>query len=109
MQSEQSLLNRPRENLQKEFYRDSILKSNIISDLCHEISNTELLDINVEKFLVEISENYVSSVLDTACQISKHRRKNKSEEKTYLNTNDLSIAMGMFINKFLLKNILSCV
>jgi transcription initiation factor TFIID subunit TAF12 len=96
MQAEQNLLSKPKDSTTKEFYRDSILKYEVISELCKEISNTETLDINVEKFLVEIADNYVSSVLDTACQIARHKRKNKSEEKAVLTTADLSIAMGKY-------------
>ena len=33
----------------KEFYNNSVLKYNSLSDLCYDISNTENLDINVEK------------------------------------------------------------
>jgi transcription initiation factor TFIID subunit TAF12 len=72
----------------KDFYSTSLLKYNTLSELCNEISNTESLDINVEKFLSEIADNYVESVLDTACQIAKHKKSD------YLTASDLSIAMG---------------
>ncbi len=37
--------------LNKEYYNSSVLKMNALSDLCHDISNTEALDINVEKVI----------------------------------------------------------
>jgi transcription initiation factor TFIID subunit TAF12 len=107
MQSEQNLLSKPKDASSKEFYRDSMLKYEVISELCKEISNSESLDLNVEKFLVEIADNYVSSVLDTACQIARHKRKNKSEEKAVLTTADLSIAMGKLRKKFIILNHIS--
>lgn len=33
----------------KDFYVTSILKSNVLSDLCSELTSTECLDVNVEK------------------------------------------------------------
>ena len=39
-----------KENLNvKDFYINSILKPNIISELCNEITSNEIIDINVEK------------------------------------------------------------
>ncbi len=95
MQAESNQINRPKETVHKEFYKDSVLKYNMMSELCHDISNTESLDINVEKFLVEIADNYVNSVFDTACQIAKHKFKYKnSEGNPTVSAGDLSIAMG---------------
>jgi len=97
MQAE-NLMNKPKEvfnNLSssnpKDFYSNSILKYNSLSELCNDISNTENLDINVEKFLSEMADNYVESILDTACQIAKHKKSD------FLTVADLSIAMGKYI------------
>ena len=43
-----------------------------------------------DKFLAEIADNYVTDVLNTACELSKHK---KSE---YLTTSDLEVAMSKY-------------
>ena len=58
----------------KDFYVTSILKGNAISDLCSELTSTETLDINVEKFLVEMADNFIDTVLDSASLIAKHKK-----------------------------------
>jgi hypothetical protein len=35
----------------KDFYNYSVLKPNALNELCYEISNTEVLDFNVEKVI----------------------------------------------------------
>ena len=78
----------------RDFYVTSVLKYNVLTELCQEISNTEALDINVEKFLSEIADNYVDSVLSTACTLAKHRGSDS------LTANDVSVATGILIFKF---------
>jgi hypothetical protein len=42
--------NFPREGQNiKDFYNSSVLKPNIVSELCNEITSNEIIDINVEK------------------------------------------------------------
>ena len=95
-------LNPQKESYQnKEFYNSTVLKFNSLSELCHDISNTESLDINVEKFLCDIADNYVDSILDTACQLAKHKKSD------YVTSADLSIAMGKKINNYLNNNFIS--
>lgn len=78
----------------RDFYVTSVLKYNVLAELCQELSNTEALDINVEKFLSEIADNYVDSVLSTACTLAKHRGSDS------LTANDVSVANGIFIFMF---------
>jgi len=39
----------------KEFYNSSILKPNSISEICHEITNTEAFDHNVERVKINFN------------------------------------------------------
>lgn len=41
--------NKIKENNQKEYYNNSILRSGILQEFCNSLSNSELLDSNVEK------------------------------------------------------------
>ena len=58
----------------KNFYNTSVLKNNSISDLCNNLTSTETLDINVEKFLTEMGDNFIETILDDACIIAKHKK-----------------------------------
>jgi transcription initiation factor TFIID subunit 12 len=57
----------------KNFYNSSVLNNNSISDLCNNLTSTETLDINVEKFLTEMGDNFIETILDDACVIAKHK------------------------------------
>ena len=61
----------------KDFYVTSVLRSNALTDLCNELTSTESLDINVEKFLGEMAENFIETVLDSACSYAKHKKSDK--------------------------------
>ena len=74
-------------NQNKDFYVTSVLKANSLTDLCNELTSTECLDVNVEKFLSEMADNFMDTVLDNACLIAKHK---KSETVTI---EDIAIAI----------------
>jgi len=61
------------QNNKKIFYNSSVLRENAISELCNNLTSTETLDINVEKFLTEMSDNFIETILDDACIIAKHK------------------------------------
>ena len=48
----------------KDFYFSSILKQNSLTEICNELTSTECLDINVEKFLTEMADNFLDTVID---------------------------------------------
>ena len=62
------------QNINRDFYNTSILRPNSLSDICNDLSPAEALDINVEKFLAEMADNFMETVIDTACQIAKHKK-----------------------------------
>lgn len=63
----------------KSFYDKSILKKEAISEMCSELTSTEILDKDVEKYLVEMADNFIETVLNTACLNAKHKNKDKIE------------------------------
>jgi transcription initiation factor TFIID subunit TAF12 len=68
-------LNIPQQN--KDIYVTSVLKQNALADICSELTSTETLDINVEKFLADMADNFLDTVLDSACQLAKHKKNDK--------------------------------
>ena len=61
------------EQVNKDFYFSSILRQNSLTEICNELTSTECLDINVEKFLTEMGDNFLDTVIDNACLIAKHK------------------------------------
>jgi transcription initiation factor TFIID subunit 12 len=61
------------QNNSKSFYNTSVLRPDAISELCNNLTSTETIDINVEKFLTEMSDNFIETILDDACIIAKHK------------------------------------
>ena len=57
----------------KDFYFPSVLKQNSLTEICNELTSTECLDNNVEKFLTEMADNFLDTVIDNACLIAKHK------------------------------------
>ena len=68
----------PQQNV-KEFYYTSILKSDVIPHLCKELTSMEIIEEDVEKYLVEMADNFMNLVFDSACSLAKHRNSYKVE------------------------------
>ena len=68
----------PQQNV-KEFYYTSILKSDVIPHLCKELTSMEIIEEDVEKYLVEMANNFMKEVFDSACSLAKHRNSDKVE------------------------------
>ena len=68
----------PQQNV-KEFYYTSILKSDVIPHLCKELTSMEIIEEDVEKYLVEMADNFMKEVFDSACSLAKHRNSDKVE------------------------------
>ena len=68
----------PQPNI-KEFYYQSILTPNAIPQLCKELTSTEIIDDDVEKYLSEMAGNFMNTVFDSACAIAKHKHSDKVE------------------------------
>ena len=49
MQLDSSQLRKENSYVNKEFYNTSVLKLNSLTELCHDITNTEVIDVTVEK------------------------------------------------------------
>ena len=65
--------------IRKEFYRNSSLSPNTIPKICSELTSTEILDEDVEKYLVEMADNFINTAFDSACSLAKHRNSDKVE------------------------------
>ncbi len=68
----------PQPNI-KEFYYQSILSQNAITNLCKELTSTEIIDDDVEKYLSEMASNFMTVVFDSACALAKHKHSDKVE------------------------------
>ena len=68
----------PQQNV-KEFYYTSILKPDVIPHLCKELTSMEIIEEDVEKYLVEMADNFMKEVFDSACSLAKHRNSDKVE------------------------------
>ena len=65
--------------INKNIYRISNLSPNIIPKICSELSSTEILDDNVEKYLVEMADNFIDTAFESACYLAKQRNSDKVE------------------------------
>ena len=63
----------------KEFYNQSILSPNAIPQLCKELTSTEIIDDDVEKYLSEMAGNFMNIVFESACALAKHKNSDKVE------------------------------
>ena len=63
----------------KEFYRNSNLGPNAISQIFSELTSTEVLDDDVESYLVEMADNFINTTFESACSLAKYRNSDKVE------------------------------
>ena len=63
----------------KEFYNESILSPNAIPDICKELTSTEIIDDEVEKYLSDMAGNFMNVVLGSASRLAKHKKSEKVE------------------------------
>ena len=63
----------------KEFYSQSILSPNAIPDICKELTSTEIIDDDVEKYLSEMAGNFMNVVFSSASRLAKHKKSEKVE------------------------------
>ena len=69
----------PEHQIIKDFYKNSNILSNVIPDICSKLTSTEILEDNVEKYLVEMADNFINTAFDSACSLAKHRNSDKVE------------------------------
>ena len=69
--------------MRKEFYRNSNMAPNIIPKICSELTSTEILDDEVEKYLVEMADNFINTAFESACSLAKHRNSDKVEVEDF--------------------------
>ncbi|XP_057306735.1 uncharacterized protein LOC130644951 [Hydractinia symbiolongicarpus] len=58
-----------------------ILTKRKLQDLLHEIDPTETMDDDVEEVLLQIADDFIENVINSSCQIAKHRKSNTVEVK----------------------------
>ena len=63
----------------KEFYYQSILSPTAIPQLCKELTSTEVIEDDVEKYLSEMAGNFMNIAFESACTLAKHRNSDKVE------------------------------
>ena len=68
----------PQSNI-KEFYYQSILSPNAIPQLCKELTSTEIIDDDVEKYLSEMAGYFINVVFNSAARLAKHKNSEKVE------------------------------
>jgi transcription initiation factor TFIID subunit 12 len=62
-------------------YDTSVLKQGTISEVLKDLTQHESLDDNVEKLLIEMSNEFINNTLNYACQLVKMRKTNQLEPK----------------------------
>ena len=63
----------------KECYYTSTLSPNTIPQICEELTSMEIIEDDVEKYLVEMADNFMNVVFNSACSLAKHRNSDKVE------------------------------
>ena len=63
----------------KDFYAQSILSPNAIPDICRELTSTEIIDDDVEKYLSEMAGYFMNVVFSSASKLAKHKNSEKVE------------------------------
>ena len=63
----------------KEFYNESILSPNAIPDICKELTSTEIIDDEVEKYLSDMAGNFMNVVFSSASRLAKQKKSEKVE------------------------------
>ena len=65
--------------MKKMIYKNSVLAPNAISKICSELTSTEILEEDVEKYLVEMADNFINTTFDSACSLARHKNSDKVE------------------------------
>ena len=60
---------------------NQILTKRKLQDLLHEIDPTETMDDDVEEVLLQIADDFIENVINSSCQIAKHRKSNTLDVK----------------------------
>ena len=65
--------------MKKYIYKNSVLAPNAISKICSELTSTEILEEDVEKYLVEMADNFINTTFDSACSLARYKNSDKVE------------------------------
>ena len=71
------------EPIKKEFYRNSFVSNNAIPKIFSELTSTEILDEDVEKYLVNMADNFINTAFESACSLAKYRNTDKVEPSDF--------------------------
>lgn len=90
-----------------------ILTKRKLQDLLHEIDPTETMDDDVEEVLLQIADDFIENVINSSCQIAKHRKSNTVEVKDVQlhlgecnKTTSIRILDKLLMNWFLMFHVL---
>ena len=78
-QSQPSQQNQHDQPMKNMYFKPSVINPSAITEICSELTSTEILDEDVEKYLVEMADNFISTAFDSACSLAKHRNSDKVE------------------------------
>ena len=70
--------NNPPQNT-KYYYNQTVLNPNAIPEICRSLTSAESIDDDVEKYLSEMADNFISVVLDSAYSLAKHKHSDMVE------------------------------
>ena len=60
-------------------YKSIFINPSAITEICSELTSTEILDENVIRYLMEMGDNFISSTLESACNLAKNKNSDKIE------------------------------
>ena len=78
-QSQPSQQNQHEQSMRNMYYRQSVINPSAITDICSELTSTEILDENVIRYLIEMGDNFISTTLESACNLAKNKNSDKVE------------------------------
>ena len=74
-----------------------VLTKRKLQDLLNEIDPTETMDEDVEETLLQLADDFIENVINSSCQIAKHRKSSTLEVK------DMQLHLGILRSIFVLK------
>ena len=78
-QSQPSQQNQHDQPMKNMYFKPSVINPSAITEICSELTSTEILDENVIRYLIEMGDNFITSTLESACNLAKNKNSDKVE------------------------------